>query len=170
MGQTALREVSGGYDFSPVIYPPAVVAVSFLNNALLPVDMTDDAVFSDAASRGLANLTSMSAVYAERIRRLLWLAACESHAHNAHLFKTLQDQVDSEARIAGKRPGQKAPTGPQDVMGSVTFTAIHVMNSTNSSAQSRLLIGVMGECSWDAEYGVAVLFDETGRLVSAGGA
>ncbi|NVO22557.1 DUF6985 domain-containing protein [Donghicola mangrovi] len=141
-----------------------------MNNALLPVDMSGDEMFTLKAANALKRLRLDCPETAERIRKLLWLAACESHAQNLEMFPTLQDQVDSEARFAGKRPGQIAPTGPKDIMAAVTFTGVHVINSTSADGQARLLIGVMGECSWDAEYGVAVLFDDAGRLVSAGGA
>lgn len=170
MGQTALREFPSRYDFSPAYYPPEVVVVSFLDDALLPVDMSGDDMFSPKVSAALKALGKPCAATAERVRELLWSAACESHAQNSQMFQTLQDQVDSEARFAGKQAPTVAPTGPQDIMASVVFKDVHVISSTAPDGRARLLIGVMGECSWDAEYGVAVLFDEAGRLVSAGGA
>ena len=66
--------------------------------------------------------------------------------------------------------GQRAPTGPANVMNAVRMKEVQIVRASNADGESRLMVGVFGECAWDTEFGVAILFDADGTLIAAGGA
>ncbi len=170
MGQSAFQTIAASQGIAAVCYPPAVIKIDFLGGDILPVTSYSDEVFSEDARFALRNMEKVPHEILYEIQGRMWQAALECLATRASEFATLQDLCDSEAIINGKFSGQIAPTGPANIMRAVQLSEVQIVRSTTPEGESRLMVGVFGECAWDAEFGVAVLFDAHGTLISAGGA
>lgn len=170
MGQTAFQSIAASQGVAAVSYPPAVVQIAFLGGDILPVTSYADEAFSEDARLALKNLEKVSEEIIHEIQERMWLAACESLAARASEFATLQDLCDSEAIWIGKSKSQIAPTSSANVMRAVHLSEVQIVRASSASGESRLMVGVFGSCAWDAEFGVAVLFDAEGALIAAGGA
>lgn len=147
---------------------PGAICVPFLDAAVLPIAPIGDDISYDAALMALKNASLIPYSAREQVAQMMWAAAQESHAENKDLFPTLQDQVDCEARWMGKEIGPTAPTGPEDVMQSVFLSEVHVIRATSASGQTRTMVAFLGDCTWNTEGGVAVLFDKHGSFITAG--
>lgn len=170
MGQSAFQPIAATQNIAAISYPPAVVQLAFLDGEILSVSSYADEVFSEDACFALKNLEKVSAEILHEIQERMWQAACERLEASLSQFATLQDLCDSEALMNRKFFGQRAPTGPANVMNAVRMKEVQIVRASNADSESRLMVGVFGECAWDTEFGVAILFDADGTLIAAGGA
>lgn len=170
MGQSAFQPIAATQNIAAVSYPPAVVQLAFLDGEILPVSSFADEAFSEDARLALQNLENVSSDILQEIQVRMWHAACESLEASYSQFATLQDLCDSEAIMNCKFCGQIAPTGPANVLTAVKLTEVQIVRASNAEGESRLMVGVFGDCAWDTEFGVAILFDADGTLIAAGGA
>ncbi len=170
MAHSALHFVAANPIAPTLPHVPAVVRVPFLNDDILPVKGYFESGCCERAVVAIRNLEKSPACLIETIQEYMWLAACEFLAEYGSLEDTLWDHIAKEAQVSGKRWGLSGPTGPNNIMSFVSLTEVQLMCATGPDGSERIMISVTGDCAWDAEFGVAILLDQEGRLITAGNA
>ena len=59
------------------------------------------------------------------------------------------------------------PTRSAEIWPLVNFTSIHIAPSMTATLR-RYVLKVRGDCAWDGEHGVAVIFADNGSLIGVG--
>ncbi|MEY8882254.1 hypothetical protein [Donghicola sp. XS_ASV15] len=170
MAHSALQFVAANPLASTFPLVPAVVRVPFLNDDILPVKGYFESGSCERAVVAIRNFENSSAGLIERIQEYMWRAARDFAVEYGSPGDTLADHIAKEAQVSGKRWGLTGPTGPKDIMSYVSLTEVHLMCATGPDGSERIMISVTGECAWDAEFGVAILLDDAGCLITAGNA
>jgi len=140
------------------------VAVPFLRGQELSISFFASEIDADLAAEAVANFANTSEPIRITIQRMIFDVAQESFRDCATSFKSPQHQLDFEADSTGRFVGAKLPTLPEDIWALVSFSTLHIAQA-GTAAQRQHQVKVTGECAWDGEHGINVVFDAKGVLI-----
>ena len=146
------------------------VVLSFLPDNPLVISFEAEEFDHEVVATLVSNLCEIPKSFHKQATKAVYEACLQSFEVLCYDFDTPQDQLDFEREQSGAFPQAKTPSSEEEIWPLVKFEEILISRGMSGPSNGKTVAIVSGDCAWDGEHGVGMVFVEGKTFVSVEGA